>query len=115
MDYPSPRSGLANPQKDNRRRPRWDPRPSKWERPSPGSRPTRWEDNSGTNAAKPVRRSIGARGWVLDASHRSNHWALGSSPDPATRPGPLSRRLAQAPLPISTRECASRSPTGLPC
>src|SRR6516162_541063 len=78
-------------------------------------RPTRREDNSGTNAAKPVRRSIGASGRVLDASHRPNRWALETSPDPATRPGPLSRRLEQAPLPISTRECASRSPTGLPC
>ena len=74
--------------------------------------PPHQEDNPGTNAAKPVHRSIGAKGQVLDASHRPNRWALDTSSDPATRPGPLSRRLEQAPLPIPVRERASKSPAG---
>ena len=104
MGYPSHRSGLANLQRDNRRRRRWGPRPSKWGHRAPDGRPTRREDNSGTNAAKPVRRSIGASGRVLDASHRPNRWALDTSPDPATRPGPpIEAVSASAPANINPR------------
>jgi hypothetical protein len=112
MDYPSHRSDLANPQRDNRRRRRWDPRPNKWGHRAPHSKPTCREDNSDTNAVKPAHRSIGARGRVLDASHRPNRWALDGSPDPATRPGPLSGRLEQVLPLIPIRERAFRSPAG---
>ena len=57
------------------------PDPVSWAPPSPDSTPTHQEDQSATNAAKTSRRSIGARDRVLDASHRSNHWALDDSPD----------------------------------
>src|SRR6516225_9096123 len=114
MDYPSRPSGRASLRTDNRKPRPKDPRPSKSGRRPPHSKPTRQQDRSTTNAAKPVRRSIDARGRVLVASHRPNRWALDSSPDPATRLGPLSRRLEQAPLPIPTRERAFRSPAGLP-
>ena len=98
MGYPNPQSARANRRRDNRRRRRWGPRPSKSGPAAPDSRPTRREDNSGTNAAKPVRRSIGARGWVLDASHRPNRWALDTSLDPATRPRtPIEAVTASAP------------------
>jgi len=91
MDYPSHRSGLANPRTDNRKpRPR-DPRPNRWGPPAPDSRPTSRKDHCEPNAAKPVRGSIDARSWVLDASHRPNRWALDGSSDPATPLGPLSR------------------------
>ena len=113
MDYPSHRSGLANPRTDNRKpRPR-HPRPNRWGPPAPHSRPTSRKDHCEPNAAKPVRRSIDARSSVLDASHRPNHWALATSPDPATRPGLLSWELERALPPIPTRESAFRSPTGL--
>jgi hypothetical protein len=114
-DYPSRPSALANPQRDNRRPRRWDPRPSKWGHRTPHSKPTHQEDRSATNVAKLVRRSIDARGRVLDASHRPNRWALDTSPDPATQPGPLSGRSEQALPLIPIRERASRSPAGLPC
>jgi hypothetical protein len=113
-DYPSPQSDLANPQRDNRRRRHWDPRPSKWGHRAPHSKLSRREDNSDTNAGKPVHRSIGARGWLLDASHHSNHWTSDTSLDPATRPGPLLEPLEPAPLLIPIRERAFRSPAGLP-
>ena len=80
-DYPSPQSGRASLRMDNQRPRRWDPRPSKWGRPAQDSKATHQVDHSATNAAKPIRRSIGARDRVLDASHRSNHWALDDSPD----------------------------------
>ena len=112
-DYPSPQTDLASLRKDNRRRRRWDPRPSKWGHRTPHSKPTHQEDHSATNAAKPVRRSIGARDWVLDASHRSNRWALDTRPDPATRLGPLSGRLEQVLPLIPIRERAFRSPAGV--
>ena len=113
-DYPSPRSDLANLRKDNQRPRRSDPRPSKSVPPAPHSKPNRRENNSHTNAAKPFHRLIDAKGWVLGASHRSNHWALDSNPDPAIRPGRLLRQLEQALLPIPTRKRACRSPAGLP-
>jgi hypothetical protein len=34
-DYPSPRLGLANLRRDNQRRRRWDPKPSKVGTPGP--------------------------------------------------------------------------------
>src|SRR5215469_13019397 len=108
MDYPSRPSGHANPRTDNRRRRLRDPRPSKLGPPPPDSRPTRPEDHWEPNSARPVRRSIGARGWVLDASHRPNHWALDTSLDLPTQLGPLSGQLERALLPIPTRERAFR-------
>src|ERR1700730_17026283 len=39
MDYPSPRWGLANLRRDNQRRRRWDPKPSRWELPAPQEAP----------------------------------------------------------------------------
>ena len=112
---PSRRSGLASLRRGNQRLRSRERRPNKSEPRVRHREPTRRGDNSSTNAAKPVRRSIDAWGWALDASHRPNHWALGTSPDPATRPGPLSGQLEQAPLQISIRERAFRSPTGLLC
>jgi hypothetical protein len=80
MDYPSPQSGRANPRTDNQRRRRWDPRPSKWEPAAPDKEPSRQEGRSEPNAADPTP-SIGARDRILDASHRSNRWALDASLD----------------------------------
>ena len=80
MDYPSPQSGRANPRTDNQRRRRWDPRPSKWEPAAPDKEPSRQEGRSEPTAADPAP-SIGARERILDASHRSNRWALDASLD----------------------------------
>ena len=79
-DCPNPRSVLANRRRDNQKPRPKDPRPSKWGRSAPNSKPTRREDHSATSATKLIRRSIGARDRVLDASHRSNRWALDGSP-----------------------------------
>jgi len=112
---PSRRSGLASLRRGNQRLRSRERRPNKSEPRVRHREPTRRGDNSSTNAAKPVRRSIDARGRVLDASHRPNRWALNTSPDPATRRSPQSVRLEQAPLPIPIRERALRSPAGRPC
>src|SRR6516162_985486 len=112
-DCPSLRSDRANRRRDNQKPRPKDPRPSKSGRSAPDSKPTSREDHSATSAAKLIRRSIGARDWVRDASHRPNRWALDGSPDPATRPGPLSGPLEQALPLISIRERAFRSPAGV--
>src|SRR5207249_10435368 len=77
--YPTPRSGPANPRRDNQRPRRWDPKPNTSGPPAPHRVPTRREYHSAPNAGEPARRSVGAGDRVLGARRGPNHWVPDAS------------------------------------
>lgn len=123
-DYPSLRAGLANLRRDNQRRRRWDPRPSRWGLAAQNRDSTRHNNRSAPNVAEPIRRSIRAPDRTPDAN--PDRRAPDARPSHCRRAGrcpalhpPLwisisadqrasvSRRLARALRRGPIRECAN--------